>query len=124
MTDPLEPIQAPPDAWLIKYEADDDLLYVSIGEPVPSLTVDVDDFLLARVALATDAISGFEIEGFTRHYLPRHSALGNYWASASRLLAGGRRLHGDQLSTFFRELQMLFLNNRQAIINRLKTIPA
>jgi hypothetical protein len=123
MTDPLEPIHAPPDAWFIKYEAEDGLLYLSIGEPVPSLTVDVDDLLLARVAFDTDAISGFEIEGFTRHFLPRHSALKNHWKTVAGLFSGGRRLHGGQVPNFFSELRSLLLKDRQAIADRISTIP-
>ena len=80
-----------PDASLLvlDYERRWDILYLSLREPRPAASMDVDGQIWARVIPDSGEIVGFEIEEFEHRFLAHHPDLAAAWRAARR-----RRLFG------------------------------
>jgi uncharacterized protein YuzE len=52
--------------FTVNYDSKYDVMYISIGQPVPSISDEDDDGIVTRFAIDTGKISGITIMGFKR----------------------------------------------------------
>lgn len=80
-----------PDPRLLRFEygRKRDMLYISVADPDPALSIDLGDGMWMRFVPSTREVVGFEVEAFERVFLRNHPALVASWHSAR-----GRGLFG------------------------------
>ena len=60
-------------ALQICYDEREDILYISFGDPRPSISAEVNDGDLVRLDLQTNEITGITIIDFKSRYMPNHT---------------------------------------------------
>jgi len=55
----------------VSYDREADLAYLSLGEPKPSLTEELDDYVLVRRDLKTRKVRGVTITNFSQYFSMR-----------------------------------------------------
>jgi uncharacterized protein YuzE len=53
---------------IVSYDKDADVAYLSFGEPKPSVTEELDDYVLVRRDPATKEVRGITITDFSRYF--------------------------------------------------------
>jgi len=56
---------------IVSYDRDADAAYLSFGVPRPSVTEELDDYVLVRRDPATREVRGITITNFTQYFTPK-----------------------------------------------------
>lgn len=66
------------------YDARGDGLSVSLPDPGPAVSIDLDENAWARIVPTSGEVVGYEVEAFERDFLPRQPALAQLWQACGR----------------------------------------
>lgn len=69
---------------VLDYDAKSDVLSVSLPDPGPAVSIDLDENAWARIVPISGEVVGYEIEAFERDFLPRNAALAQLWQACGR----------------------------------------